>query len=221
MEPLIVTARLRNGFAASDPWSPSLDAILGYWLLRESMGEAAFIASAVDAAAQQAVVGLPLERIEYGEWWWYACSSPIYAEAAQTQRYYHRRFDALHAERHAVITRKRVETKAGPYKSVRLSEIIHTCPAVVWHVVGDGAEIQRLLHRCSAIGAKIAAGFGAVAQWTVEQDGDVSLANHYRPLAVDYATAHSVEGMEMWWGLRPPGRLSSNQTICVMPNAAG
>jgi len=219
MEPLLVTARLRNGFAASDPWSPALDAILAYWALRERMGEAEFTASAADAATLRPVEGLPLERVEHGGLWWYCCSSPIYTDAAQTLRYYHRRFDATLAERHAEITRKRVEIKAGPYKASRLSQVVHVCGAVQWHVIGDAPEILRLLRRCSAIGAKINAGFGAVAEWRVDPGGDALLARYHRPLPEGYAMEHGVEGPTMPWAIRPPARLRSNQTLCVMPDA--
>ncbi len=219
MEALVVTAKLRNGFAASDPWSPALDAILGYWMLREQLGEAAFTAGAADAANLSAVEGLPLERIEHDAWWWYACSAPIYTEAAQTLRYYHRRFDAQAAERHAAITRKRVEVKAGPYKASRLNQVVHTCGGVQWHVVGDASEIRRLLRRCSAIGAKVGAGFGAVAEWTVEEGGDLHTALYHRPLPERYADLKGIDGPRMIWGLRPPARLRDNQTLCVMPDA--
>jgi len=227
VEPLIVTARLRNGFAASDSWSPALDAILGYWLLRERLGEAAFTAGAAYSAALGPVEGLPLERIDHGDWWWYACSSPIYTEAAQTLRYYHRRFDAQYSERHAAITRKRVEVKAGPYKASRLSEVVHTCPDVRWHVIGDAAEITRVLRRCTAIGARVGAGFGAVAEWEVSESGFTTddmaadLARRHRPVPVEYARQNGIVGPEMIWGLRPPARLRGNQTLCVMPDAPG
>lgn len=216
MIPLIITARLRNGFAASDPWSPALDGILGYWMMRERLGEAQFTADAAGQASLQTVTDLPLARIEHDGLWWWACSSPIYAEAAQALRYYHRRFDAQAAERHAQL-RGRVQTKAGPYKAARLSQIVHVCPAVTWHAVGDADEVRRLLSRCSAIGAKIGAGFGAVAEWTVDAGGDGVLAMRHRPVPADYAEAHTIDGQRMWWGLRPPVRLAENQALCVMP----
>lgn len=213
---LLITARLRNGFAASDPWSPSLDAILAYWFVRERDGEAACTAAAADTASLHAVEGLPLERITHGDWWWYACSSPIIDEQAQIQRFYHRRFDAVAAERYAKV-RGRVQTQAGPYKAARLSQVVHVCPEVRWHAIGDAVEVERLLRRCSAIGAKIGSGFGAVAEWRVESGGDPELARHGRPVVAEYASAHNLGGPRMWWGLRPPARLVSNQALCVMP----
>lgn len=217
METLIVTARLRNGFAASDPWSPSIDGILAYWMLREQLGEAAFTAGAADPGSLHPVEGLPLERIEHQGLWWYACSSPIYDEVAQSLRYYHRRFDARAAERYADVGR-RVDVKSGPYKSSRLSQVVHTCAAVQWHVMGDADRIRHLLRRCAAIGAKINTGFGAVAEWTVSPGGEAEIARRRRPLPADYASQHGIEGPVMRWAIRPPSRLRGNQTECVMPD---
>lgn len=215
MQPLIVRARLRNGFSALDPWSPAIDGILAYWVQRERVGEAEF-AVAPDSE-MSAVEGLPLGVERHGDDWWWQCSAPLYDCVTQVQRYYHRRFDADLAERHMTPQRARINVKAGPTKNTRNVANVRVCPEVVWHVIGDGEEIERLLSRCEAIGAKRGQGFGEVTQWTVETGGDESVARHRRPLPVEYAREHEVSGRVLEWSIRPPGRLRENQRVCVLP----
>lgn len=217
MEALIVTAHMSSGFAAGDPWSPALDAILAYWLMRERLGEEEFALQSSQRDLMGPVEGLPLGVEHHGEHWWYQCSSPIYEAKAVVRRHYHRRFDAHAAEQYLVPQKGRIQTQAGPYKSSRLSAQVYVTPAVVWHAIGDAAEVQRLLNRCSAIGAHIARGYGRVKRWTVEPGGDERLARFHRPLPIEFADAHGIAGQQMLFGIRPPARLPINHALCIMP----
>lgn len=215
--PLRVTAHLANGFASNDPWSPGLDAILAYWAMRERLGEEDFAAGSIDSGAMQPVEGLPLAVEKHGDWWWYQCSAPIYETAAEFSRYFHRRFDSQMAERYLQPKKGRVDTKCGPFKAYRLSARVTVCDRVEWHCIGDAAEIGRLLRRCSAIGYKTGAGHGRVLRWEVGPGGEADLARFHRPLPVDFAQAHGIEGPQLQWSIRPPGRITINQALCVMP----
>ncbi len=229
MQALVITAHLRNGFVSSDPWSPSIDAILGYWQLREEMGEEAFTLAASSLGTLQPVENLPLAKTHYlsdlgaEPLWWFQCSSPVFQQAAESLRHYHRRFDALQAEHYMLPQKGRMEVSAGPYKNFRNSYLLHVTPAVRWYAVGDKCEVQHLLNRCTHIGALTGAGNGAVARWEVVESADpetVTMARLHRPLPETYATQNEVTGSRMIWGYRPPGRLVGNQTLCIMPTAS-
>lgn len=221
MEALQIIAHTPAGFASSDPWSPSIDGILAYWHVHEQMGDEAFALGQGRTDLMAPVTGLPVERVEWQDWWWYAVSAPLYQAEGMYQRYYHRRFDA-DQERYLEMAGRsssRVQVNAGPYKNYRRSILIQQTPSVLWHVVGDAAETLRLLNRCTHIGHKTAQGCGRVARWEITPDGDASLPYHYRPVPVAYAEHHGLPtDVLMHWGLRPPGRLPENQCLCVMPH---
>lgn len=217
MTPIAITAHLYSGFVASDPWSPAIDGILAYWYMREQLGAEQFSINQGHDYQMEPVEGLPLKRVEHGDWWWYAASSPIYTAQAEVRRYLHRRFDQARAERYLPDGARKIQTQAGAYKNARMSAQHCVTDRVSWHVIGERAEIERLLSRCAHIGGRVGAGFGRVRGWDVTEDGDAELARAHRPLPVDYALAHGIEGDVMDWGLRPPGRLRCNTTLCVMP----
>lgn len=217
-EPVIVTAHLANGFAHNDPWSPSIDGVLGYWALREKLGDEQFACQQIDSSAMRPVEGLPLGVERHGDWWWYQASAPIYQGRTEFLRYFHRRFDMQHAERYMKPKKGRVDIKCGPFKVYRLSAKITVCDRVEWHCIGDLGEIERLLRRCSAIGYKIGAGNGWVLHWEVRAGGDPNLARYFRPLPVEFADLHGIGGIRLEWGIRPPVRIRENQTLCIMPN---
>lgn len=216
MIPIAITARLRTGFASSDPWSPAIDGIVGYWYMRELLGPEEFAISQGRDHGLKPADQLPMEKIEHDGQWWYACSSPIYQKQATVLRYMHRRFDQAPGERYLPDDIKTVQTKAGPYKNARMAVQQHITDRVTWHVIGDLPEIERLLKRCTHIGAKIGAGFGRVRAWEFGS-GDADIARHRRPLPVAYASQAGIEGDPMWWGLRPPARIPENCADCIMP----
>ncbi|NGR09337.1 hypothetical protein G5B41_17495 [bacterium SGD-2] len=218
MQPIKITAHLYNGFTSSDPWSPSIDGILAYWVMRERLGDD--FHSPTNPMEMQPVEGLPLQRIEHGDWWWYAASSPIYQTHASARKYAHRRFDDAHEARLDLQGKSgKVLTAAGPYKNARIPLLLRVTDSVEWHVIGDQAEIERLLGRCGNIGAKFGSGYGRVKRWSFSP-GDAEIAMRQRPVPADYAAAQGIVGEEMRWGLRPPARLPINTTMCVMPEVA-
>ena len=219
MTPLLVTAYTPSGFACSDPWSPSLDGLLAYWLLREQLGEEEF---ALGMSGQRPLVtpnDLPLELVRHDDQWWWACSSPIVERHGEFLHYYHRRFDAMQAERFLLTGKSgRILTRAGPYKAYRLVNRVVVTPQVQWHCIGDEVEIRRLLRLCRFIGAGSTRGLGMVMRWEIRSEGaNERLARYGRPLPVDYAHEHDIDGPLLEWGIRPPGRLLENRCLCVMP----
>lgn len=216
LEPIEITAHLRTGFAAADPWSPAIDGILAYFAMRARLGPEAFAINQGHDYQMGPVTGLPLEVVEHGGWWWYAASSPRYELKAAARRPLHRRFDQAAAERHLPDGVKKVQTAAGAYKNARMHVEQRITDRVVWHVVGDGEAIAELLEGCTHVGAKCGAGFGRVRRWSFAP-GDAAEARRHRPVPEDYAEAEGIEGEIMDWGIRPPVRIPMNRCLCVMP----
>lgn len=214
MEPLIVTAYLASGLAATDPWSPTLDGILAYWQVRESLGEEEFSMGMTGHRAQIEAAP-PLAREEHdGEWWWQS-SSPIYETATRYRRATHRRFDDYAAYDRVPESVRRVEVKGGPYKAARIERVMAATPWVRWHCVGDAAEVRRLLRLCANIGYGHTRGYGQVTRWDVAAGGDPEIARFRRPVPMAFAEAHGLGGPRMEWGIRPPAR--DHRALCVMP----
>jgi CRISPR type IV-associated protein Csf3 len=218
LEPLIVTAHTPAGYTRSDPWSPSLDGILAYWALRERVGDEEF---ALGSTGQIPVVDidLPLGREEWNGLWWWQCSSPVEGPLSQVfARHIHRRFDDQN-ERYLDERVKTVVTKGGPYKVARLRREVRLVPWVRWHVVGNAAEIQRLLRRCTTIGRGSARGSGEVAMWEIHEGDEETYfrARFRRPLPVGFAEEQGVTGLVSRYGIRPPARAPERQMECVLP----
>lgn len=219
MEPLLVTAELVNGFCAADPWSPSLDGVLAYWVLYGQLGEEEFALGA-SGGIPPVVLGpdaLPLAVERWRDLHWWQCSSPMYTAVTTHRRFAHRRFDQALAMRYADVGRSRVNVKAGPFKNYRIGLDIRICPRVQWHAIGDLSAVAQLLARCQSIGRGGAQGLGLVREWRVEQGGDAGLARFRRPLPEAFADEHGVTGVRMEWGIIPPGRLRQHRHLCVLP----
>jgi CRISPR type IV-associated protein Csf3 len=217
-EPLIVTAYTPAGYTRSDPWSPSLDGILAYWAARELLGDEEF---ALRSTGQMPLVEieLPLAREEWGDMWWWQCSSPVEGPLSQAfSRHTHRRFDDQH-ERYLDERVKKVLTAGGPYKVARIRTEVRLVPHVSWHVVGDADEIQRLVRRCSYIGRNATRGSGEVVAWEVRDGNDQTpaMARFHRPIPVGFAEEHGVTGLVSRYGIRPPVWSPDHQTECVLP----
>lgn len=215
-EPLTVTAHLATAYSSVDSWSPSLDGILAYWWLREQLGDEEF---ALGMSGHRPLVEpeLPLGREEHDGLSWWQCSSPIAPVVQRAVRHFHRRFDDAHAYRYLPDSTKKILTSAGPYKAYRHPRTLHVAPYVQWHCIGDADAIRRLLRRCVNIGFGHTKGYGQVTHWEIEPGGNPDLARFHRPLPVAFAAAHGITGMELVWGIRPPGRAPEHQVLCVMP----
>lgn len=219
METLTVTAELHNGFVSADPWSPALDGILAYQVMRSRLGDELFALSSHRVDLQQPVEGLPLTEESFGDFSWYQCSFPEYDSITEVTRHTHRRFDSRQAERFWNSGKKsgKVLVAAGPYKNSRLKLRHHITAQVCWFCVGNADEIERLLSGVTHIGSRRGAGFGRVRSWRVESSDCMNKARFNRALPVGYAERYEVRGAQMHYGLKPPVRHPDNKTLCVMP----
>ena len=214
MTPLRITARLVNGYAMRDPWSPALDGILAAVVMRERLGAEAYAIASASPRDWTPVEGLPLAVERDGGHWWYAASCPRAVDAAgRERRHFHRRFDDQH-ERHMVDGIRKVMTSAGPYKGTRLADTRVICRGLEWHVIGEQPELERLLQHVTQIGARRSIGYGEVSAWRVEA-GDADIARLQRPLPAGYAARLGITGLVLPRGLVPPSRC--NLVECVMP----
>ncbi len=214
-EPIKITAHLFSGFAATDPFTPSIDSLLAYWHMRKKLGAEKF-AECQYSGDLQTVNDLPLEKMRNQDDWWYLCSLPIYDRRAEHLAYYHRRFDAVPAAKYT-DKKGKVETRCAPYKATRQNIQLIVCGSVSWHVVGDKCAIEQLLENCHAIGAKKGSGYGRVKKWELSA-GDPVLAARFRPVPESFAQQNTIHGTHIHWGYRPPVRLAENKTLCVIPN---
>lgn len=222
MQPLRVTAWLRHAYIANDPWSPSLDGLLAYLILREQLPEEEFIAGMsglVSPVIADLSAMLAREEDGAGHWWW-VCSSPVPAQPLMRfPVWFHRRFDAGEAAARVDPRVRRVETAGGAYKNYRQRRMATATASLTWHCVGEAGALTRMLRRCYHVGHRLDAGFGEVTGWEVTASGaDERLARLHRPLPVAWATARGVGGMVLDWGIIPPGRWPAHRTLCVMPH---
>jgi len=213
MKAIKATAILSNGFVSYDPMSPAIDSMIGYLY---TIGKDSDLVSPCGELSTHD--DLPIEKEFDGDDWWYQCSMPIYYAATDHVRYFHRRFDAQYAERYMENVRGKIATSSGPTKNFRLSSIVHVCDSVSWHLVCDDWCVESL-PKLTHIGARTGAGEGRVIRWEFD-DGDAEIARTHRPLPSEWATRNNINGYNIYWGYRPPVRLSCNKTICTVPRGA-
>ena len=217
MTPLKITAHLKNGFSAAFDWSVSIDGIIAYQFMLEKLGIDVFSETHGVMSEQKPVVGLPLGVEVFGDDWWYQCSRPFFECRVSHTKRIHRRFNAHEAERYVSGKVTSIQTTKGPYKNARISIPHFVTKAVCWYVVGDEAEISRLLSRVTHIGSQRRSGIGAVDTWTVENHDSDHPARFQRAVPVCFAHAHNIHGVSLFWGIRPPSRHPENMKNCIMP----
>lgn len=205
MRPLLVTAHLASAFVAQDPWSPHLDAVLAYEVLRRLWGDEFY--SRNPQREELVDPELPLARVERdGEWWW-ACSCPEYAELGQYLKYVHGRFDDHHARYIAPMKARKVETAGGRYKDMRLPMVCRIAERIDWHVVGKSASLLDLLADVDYLGKKRGIGIGQVLRWEVVPEAENRSGQRWVP---------APDGRGQVMGIRPPYWHPAQQRACVL-----
>lgn len=221
-QPLRITARLAGAFVAADPWSPMLDAVLGYQELRERLGPRFFEQDPHRDGLIE--TELPLERRGSGENWYWACSGPQYRELGQFLRRWHKRFDDALALDYADAGKlSRINNASGRYKNWRVPLLCRLAEEITWHAVGDAAEVRRLLLGVTHLGKKASQGMGQVLGWTVEPadvDGSEALAGIVtRPLPWA-GSEQPPEGAYLGYvAIRPPYWWHPHRRLCSLPGS--
>lgn len=169
MTPLRVTARLASPLAG-DP--PHLDSLLEFACAPEQDGLSRYQVDRNYPAPEQGAVAIPLARTWVGPWLVSHCSAPIFAERSDVVEHFAKRVAGDHVLMLDARERKTVSTTAGDTKSYRMPLRIRTVDSVVWFCRGEKDPIERAIRGFRGIGKKVSIGYGAVAEWTVEDTED-------------------------------------------------
>lgn len=221
LEPLRITATLETGRVATIDGGLPLDSIMAAAWMRRHKPDM-FLNNPAGRCCGDELIHpeLPLRRRELaGEWFW-ACSFGQYQSRGEGIDYSHKRFDADAAAKWVDFggRRGKIHVSSGYYKNYRHPIVYLLTPEIIWYAVGDAAEVQSLLVTITAIGKRIAIGYGTIADWRVE------------PYPIDLS-CHDQAGRSMralpdpdgprLAGIRPPYWHPANMTRCVMPPPGG
>lgn len=171
--PLKITANFQTGII-SDPYLP-IDGILHYQVHRERLGEQT-ITLPGQSTGGAVNHPLPLKKVNAykrhnSRLWFYAASFAVWPDhAVEGRDYWNKRFDLSLCDLVDWQGRKaRLDVSAGRYKSYHMPVFYRAALYVDWYVVGDRAEIERLLQTVFCIGKKCVQGWGAVRKWEVQE----------------------------------------------------
>lgn len=209
-EPLKVTATLRCGVVANRHLP--LDGILLYAAMRERHGPQ--LLTTPGAVPDLEMEPLPLARLNEGPEWYYAASFAAWPETmAEGRDYWNKRFDQARSDLVDFAGRRgRVLVEQARYKSYHMPVFYRHALEVSWYVVGDGAELERLLAPMMHIGKKASQGWGRVIGWEIvpcSHDWSVRRAGRLM---------RSIPARDgILYGIRPPYWLPANQVPCRLP----
>jgi CRISPR type IV-associated protein Csf3 len=210
-ETLKVTAYLQT--AVIGDHALPFDAILFYLAMHDEYGAEEVTLPMRDIGVRS--VELCLDRRGDGEWWYYAASWAQWPQAtAKFTDHWHKRLDTSLV--HLINWRgkkARIDVQSGSYKAYRMPVFARHALHIDWYVVGDKAEIERLLHFATHIGKKTAQGWGAVLKWNVESiSEDYSVSGPNGELMRALPAAQGIQ-----YGIRPSYWAPANKTTCRVP----
>jgi CRISPR type IV-associated protein Csf3 len=228
--PLKITAHLANGYATYDPWSPTIDGPMAYFYFLHKLGPDRFYNQPEGRKHRADDAPLPLKRVKFGDRdFFFAASCPIpKGTPHEATKYYHKRFDTAHADRHVELGRRtKIQTKAGPFKSHRVPIRVLICPTVSWYAVGEPEGVRKLVEQVQFLGKRHAHGHGQVIRWEVEEiEEDWSIIKEgrlMRPVPVGFGfeekLAKPIEEhcISTTIGIRPPYHHSTRRRGCLVP----
>lgn len=163
MTPLVITARLLEGFVSSNPIH--LDAVLaGAYAAREGMLLAPLTLADVKP------ITLPLQRSECDRYW--LASVGVYQDKCSELRHWHWRAPFVEYARLGDPKKcKRVQLTTGENKSYRVPYELRVPVdgAIRWWAIGDREEVAGLLRLIHYLGKRRGSGKGRVAAWDVAE----------------------------------------------------
>lgn len=111
---------------------------------------------------------LPLAIERSGQHWVSRTSAAQYEVAARDTAHWTKRFDLDDALGYLEADRS-VSLKSGTYRLQRQPLYLEVTGEIVWHVMGEGEAVERLLTRhVRGLGKKRGYGLGRVLRWRVE-----------------------------------------------------
>jgi CRISPR type IV-associated protein Csf3 len=214
MQPLKVTAYLQTGQVVSTDGYLPLDSILAAAWMQKNRPDLFYNDGM--KAKEILIPELPFQKENINSQWFWACSFAQYEKQAETVAYWHKRFDAILAEKHVDFGKKRgaVNVKSAKYKNYRMPMVNIITEKIEWYCVGDLEQVKELVNMITAIGKKRSQGYGLVDEWTVESwPEDWSI---YGPKGKFMRAIPDSNG-SMIWGVRPPYWYHDNQVMCQVP----
>ena len=216
---LQITAHLSNSIAVYDDWSPQLEGLIVYQLLKEK-GIASPNPTTEQVKVNMAVIA---DSIPFEQWQGiYKCSGPIYKYKTEQTDKFRKRWEP-DGRVNWGKRKAKIDTSQGKEKSYDLPLFLRLTPRIDWFAVGDKTEIERLLKGVTGLGKKRSHGHGQVHLWEVKKIAeDWSLSKNgqlTKPIPankyLDLGLIHPCDVVN--WGYRPPAWLPENKTLCVMP----
>lgn len=226
-KPIKVTAHLSDGLINSADGVIMLDSILYHAWFCKHCPE---VLQGLGNAEYDGYTGLPLRQLPGNRW---AASRGVYEEIGQTVEHINKRPNFFNADKinHLDMEKGIISDSVGQYRAYRIPNVIRTVKGgtIAFWAMGHVDEVQALLNCIPAVGKKYAAGYGIVADWTVEEcSEDYSLWHPeyglMRPVEIDSEEAKSFDltGYPvMQYGVKPPYWKSKNFRLCYVPIKGG
>lgn len=221
--PIKVTARLADGRINSADGIVMLDSILYHAWFRKHRPE---VLQGMGSVEYDGYTGLPLRKLPGNRW---TASRGIYEEIGQTVEHINKRPNFFNADKinRLDMDKGLISDSVGQYRAYRIPNVIRTVKdgIITFWAMGHADEVKALLDCIPAVGKKCAAGYGIVADWTVEEcDNDYSLWHPdyglMRPVEVD---SNEAQGLNlsgypvMQYGVKPPYWKAKNLRLCYVP----
>ncbi len=221
--PLKITAHLADGRLNSADGIVMLDSILYHAWFWKHKPE---VLQGMGTVEYDGYTGLPLRQLPCNRW---AASRGIYEETGQTVEHINKRPNFFNADKIQRLDMEKglISDSVGQYRAYRIPNVIRTVKdgKITFWAMGHKDEVQAMLDCIPAVGKKYAAGYGIVADWTVEdceQDYSLWHPEHglMRPVEVDSdeATGLEMSGYPvMQYGIKPPYWKTKNMRLCYVP----
>jgi hypothetical protein len=217
---LIVEAELGSP-VVGDPTIP-LDGILLFHVMARKFGPPRAMRPGEAVEYDPAIV--PLQIVNPGREWFYACSFAQWSEYIENRAYWNKRFDIQH--NNVLASGRKIDSSSGPYKSYHMPIYYRAARYVRWYCVGDIDAIGHLLSDCIAIGKKRSIGWGYIHTWHIfpaehdysifDSDGQLTRAipsSYYAQAIRDSGLDSTLRDIRFGnRGFRPPYWARENQT---------
>jgi len=218
-KPLQITAFLACGIAVYEDWSPQLEGLLIYQILKKK-NLVTPNPSFKEARKNMETISpeIPLEQWEGI----YKCSAPVYRYKCEETTKFRKRWEP-DGRVNWGKRKAKFDTSQGAEKSYDLPLFVRLTPRIDWFAMGDCSEIERLLSGVTGIGKKRSHGYGQVIRWEVKEiKDDWSLVRDgqlMKPIPTELFPQLGLPLSHdfLQWGYKPPVWLPENKTLCVMP----
>ena len=163
-EPLHISCLATNAIA-TDGALP-LDGVLAHLWMREHYPDILYQDS-VAAKSEFIEPDLPLQRVDLGHGWFYACSFVATEWRKESTRFWHKRVDSLALTRY--VGRGKINISQGRHRPYRMPLFVLLPGARLhWYLIGDKRWIAARLPLVTMLGKKRTAGHGAVCDWKIQ-----------------------------------------------------